>query len=149
MDWRGQSEEYLLSTNGSNSAGGGYYVLMPTDELYAYVPDANDDLIATLANSPVANFTEAPYSTYLAGGNVYNNPQLLYAAAPAFISDPLFNLKQQDGLATADVAADFNIRGQSEKYLLSSNGSNPAGGGYYVSCRPTNSTPMSRTPPTT
>ncbi len=129
FNMRGQFEKYLLSTNGSNAAGLGLYVLMPTEKLYAYVPDAANDLVATLANPPAADFTLPQYAGV---GNVYANPQLLYAATPAFINDPLFALKQQDGLTTSDLAQYFNFRQQAEKYLQSSNGSNPAGGGYYV-----------------
>ncbi len=118
---RGQDEKYLQSTNGSNSINGGYYVLMPTDKLYAW---DGDSLASTLANAPVANFTS--------DGPVYAEPSLLYAAQPAFVNDPLFNLKQQLGLTSGDITQAFNARGQDEKYLQSTNGSNSANGGYYV-----------------
>ena len=97
---------------------------MPTDKLYAYVSDASNDLVATLANAPVFDFT--PY------GPVYAEPNLLYAAKSAFVLDPVFNLKQADGLSTADQAQNFNARHEGENYLQSGNGSNPAGDGYYV-----------------
>ena len=132
---RDQSEKYLLSGNGSNPAGGGYYVLMPTDKLYAYVPDAANDLVATLAQLPVADFTASPYTQ---SGNVYNEPALLYAAAmpasPTVASNrgPLYDVQTQFGLTAPVIASAFNMRGQSEKYLLSTNGSNPSGAGYYV-----------------
>ncbi len=118
---RGQNEKYLLSANGSNLINGGYYILMPTDKLYAW---DGDSLATTLANAPVADFT--------ADGPVYAEPSLLYAAQLAFVNDPLFNLKQQLGLTSADIALAFNARGQNEKYLHSTDGSNSANGGYYV-----------------
>jgi hypothetical protein len=124
FNYRHQDEKYLVSGNGSNAAGSGYYVLMPNNLLYAFVSDANNDLVATLANAPVANL--APF------GPVYAEPSLLYSAQPALIGDPLFNLKQSLGLATADQAQAFNNRHQNEKYLQSSNSSNPAGSGWYV-----------------
>ena len=193
---------------------------MPTDKLYAYVPDAANDLTATLANAPVADFTQASYSAFLNGGNIYTTPSLLYASTgqvaavtatigasgvitltpnaafvgtvritatvsdgagdrhaklplhrqrrisdhhaghgqpsdgvvrhvdhdqfhadhvqqchvlpAATIDNPLFDIEQRYGLNTADITAAFNKRHESEKYLLSSNGSNPAGSGYYV-----------------
>jgi hypothetical protein len=118
---RGQKEKYLQSTNGSNPAGGGWYVLMPTDMLYAW---DGFSIATTIADPPVANFT--------ADGNVYAQPSLLYAAQPTVVNDPLFSLKQQLGLTLGDQAKYFNGRGQDEKYLQSTNGSNPAGGGWYI-----------------
>ena len=53
---RGQDEKYFLSTNGSNPANGGFYVLMPTDKLYAW---NGVSLATTLAPAPVADFTQA------------------------------------------------------------------------------------------
>ncbi len=44
-----------MSTNGGNANNSSYYVLMPTDKLYAYIKDANNDLTATLAQPPVFN----------------------------------------------------------------------------------------------
>ncbi len=137
FSFRHQDEKYFQSTNGSNAgANAGYYVLMPTDKLYAYVKDAANDLSATLANPPVADFTKAPYS---ATGNVYNTTALLYnAAAPtsptvASNSGPLYDLQTQLGLTIAVNPATINKSGvYDEKYLLSANGSNPAGGGQYV-----------------
>ena len=46
--------------------------------------------------------------------------------------DPLVDLQTQYGLNTPDVEGYFNFRGQNEKYLHSSNGSNAAGGGWYL-----------------
>ena len=43
---------------------------------------------------------------------------------------PLYDLQQQFGLVSPNVYDDAH--GQQEKYFHSSNGSNPAGGGYYV-----------------
>ncbi len=118
---RGQGEKYLQSANGSNSINGGWYVLMPSDKLYAW--DGNS-LATTLANAPIADFTS--------DGPVYAEPSLLYAAQPALVNDPLFNLEQQFGLTSADLTQAFNARGQDEKYLHSANGSNSANGGWYV-----------------
>ena len=47
---------------------------MPTDKLYAW---DGVSLATTLAKTPVADFTQAPYAGL---GNVYNNPALLYNA---------------------------------------------------------------------
>jgi hypothetical protein len=71
---RGQNEKYFLSTNGSNPAGGGWYILMPTDKLYAW---NGVSLSSTLATGLVADFTQSPYAGL---GNVYNNTALLYNA---------------------------------------------------------------------
>ena len=67
---RGQNEKYFLSTNGSNPASGGFYMLMPTDKLYAW---NGVSLASTLANGLVADFTQSPYAGL---GNVYNNTAL-------------------------------------------------------------------------
>jgi hypothetical protein len=141
---RHDGELYFQSTNGNNPAGSGFYVLMPTsnptysDQLFAYVPDAKKDLLSTLAGTPVANFGQAPYSTYLGGASVFANPALLdkapFPALPnvAVNQGELYNIKEQYGLNTPDIAADFNVRKANEKYFLSTNGSNPAGSGYFV-----------------
>jgi hypothetical protein len=127
---RGDSELYFQSTNGSNPAGMGYFVLMPTDKLYAYVPDAANDLAATLAQPAVIDFT--PY------GNVYANPKLLYnAAAPAAPETnadrgPLYDVQFEYGLTAPAITADFNQHGFSEEYFHSSNGSNAKNGGLFV-----------------
>ncbi len=132
---RGQNEKYFQSANGSNPAGSYYYVLMPTDKLYAYVKDAANDLAATLANKPVADFTQAPYSPT---GNVYNTTALLYNASaptsPTVASNrgPLYDIQIQFGLTISSNPATISQRGADEKYLQSANGSNAAGGGLYV-----------------
>ena len=122
---RGQNEKYLLSTNGHNSAGDGYYVLMPNGNVYAFVPGVLG-LESTLDQSPV--FSVAP--------SVYANPALLTGntGSPIVTSgtNPLYNLKIQYGLANPVIPADFNARQSNEQYLLSTNGSNPSGGGYFV-----------------
>ena len=46
--------------------------------------------------------------------------------------NPLYDLKAQLGLNNPPIAAAFNLRGSGEMYFHSSNGSNPAGSGYYV-----------------
>jgi hypothetical protein len=66
----------------------------------------------------------------LGGYDVVNNTKLLYQAQPTFVRDAIYNAKQKYGLYTADMY--FNSRGQSEKYLSSSNGSNAAGGGWFI-----------------
>jgi hypothetical protein len=50
--------------------------------------------------------------------------------AAIFRVDPLYNLKVQRGLDTP--GSHFNFRGRNEWYFQSSNGSNPAGMGWYV-----------------
>jgi hypothetical protein len=114
---RGLSEKYLQSSNGSNAANGGYYVLMPTGALLAW----NGVSIGT-----------SPQVADLSTTNAYSDPRLLTQAQAQFVNDPAYDAKTRYGLATADLTAYFNARGQAEKYLLSSNGSNPAGSGYYM-----------------
>ncbi len=117
---RGGDEKYFQSTNGSNAVNSGYYVLMPTGDLYAW---DGISLATTTAAAPVANL-----SSY----GVYTQPSLLYDALPAFVNDPVFAAKDQFGLTQPDIAAAFNARGGNEKYFQSTNGSNAAHGGYYV-----------------
>jgi subtilisin-like proprotein convertase family protein len=119
FNYRGLSEKYFVSSNGSNPAGGGYYVLMPTGLLYAWTGD-----IGTTLQPPAVAVAD------LSTTNAYNDTRLLYQAQPVIINDPVYDARQRFGLYTADTFFDF--RGQGEKYLLSGNGSNPAGGGYYV-----------------
>ena len=119
-----KNEWYYLSANGSNAVNGGYYVLMPNDMLYAW----NGSIGSTITQSAVFNFT--PYS------NVYQNPALLssavYPAIPTVLAanDYLYSIQQRFGLNTPDFG--YNYHGDKEVYFLSSNGSNAAGGGYYV-----------------
>jgi cyclophilin family peptidyl-prolyl cis-trans isomerase len=132
---RHDGEKYFLSSNGSNTAGSGLYVLMPPsnptygNELFAYVPDASNDLLSTLAGAPVAN---------LSAYGVFANTALLYRAQLAPIpvvptnQSPLYDLREQFGLSTPDIAADYNVRGANEKYFKSGNGSNAANGGFYM-----------------
>ena len=123
FNYRNAGEWYLQSSNGSNPAGGGYYVLKSDGNLYAF--DARDsntgNLNVTFVEPAVAN---------LFAYNVYANPSLLTTAQPAYIGDALYAIKYQFGLTTAAIA--FNYRTKGEWYFHSSNGSNPAGGGYYV-----------------
>jgi hypothetical protein len=49
----------------------------------------------------------------------------------ATVSTPLYALQQLYGLTAVDTSMN-NARGKHEKYLVSSNGGNPAGGGLYV-----------------
>ncbi len=120
------NEKYLQSANGSNAAGGGTYVLLPNDKLYAY---NGVSVATTIANAPVVDFSLPQYA---AAGNVWAEPNLLTAVHPAFVNNSIFNVQQVYGLTTADQTASFNLRGQSEKYLQSSNGSNPGGSNLYV-----------------
>ncbi len=122
MNNRGMDEVYFISSNGSNYAGANYYVLFPDGYLYPFVPDGTS-LSATLAQPPVAD---------LAAEGVYANNSLLYNAQPTTINDPVYNVKEMYGLTEADIASDYNVRGQSEKYFISTNGSNAANGGYYI-----------------
>ncbi len=117
---RGHFEKYFQSTSGSNAANGGYYVLMPTGNLYAW---DGISLATTTAGPVVANL-----SSY----GVYAQPSLLYDALPAFVGDPLFAAKDQFGLTNPDITAAFNARFEDEKYFQSTNGSNAANGGFYV-----------------
>ena len=79
LNKRGSQEKYFQSSNGSNSTGGGLYVLMPNNMLYAYVPDAANDLASTLAQPPVADFS--PYA------NVYATTTLLYQATVSSVTN--------------------------------------------------------------
>ncbi len=117
---RGGFEKYFQSTNGSNAFNGGFYVLLPNGDLYAW---DGISLATTTAATPVANL-----SSY----GVYAQPSLLYNALPVSIGDPLFAAKDQFGLTNPDITAAFNARGQQEKYFQSTNGSNAANGGFYV-----------------
>ena len=94
FNYRGQDEKYLLSNNGSNKAGGGWFVLMPNGNLYNYVPDANNDLNATLAASPLT--AVAP--------SIWYNPSLLTSntgvAMATSGTNPLYDLKISSGWST-------------------------------------------------
>ena len=128
FNYRGQLEWYFLSSNGSNPAGHGYYVLLPGNKLYAFnwadLP-VSSKLSATLMGTPT------DLSSF---GNPYGNPALLSNTQPAAVvllnRGPLFDIQAQFGLNTPAMA--FNYRGQSEWYLISSNGSNLANGGYFA-----------------
>ncbi|MEZ6142257.1 MAG: hypothetical protein R3B84_16990 [Zavarzinella sp.] len=111
----GQNERFYSSTNGT-----GLYFLMPNDQLFAW---DGLSISTSLLRPPVAN---------LSGTGAYNNPALLRDALPAYVNDPLFAVKDRYGLTKADLVAAFNVRGQNEKYFISTNGSNAANGGYYV-----------------
>jgi hypothetical protein len=71
---RGDQEEYLISGNGSNTAGGGYYILMPNGNLYAW---DGRSLATTLKATPVASL----------GVSYYQNPaQLVTPTWPGALS---------------------------------------------------------------
>ena len=133
--YQGSYIRIFQSSNGNNSANGGYYVLTPTDQLYAAVLDPNLDFSATLiAANLVADFTAAPYSPT---GNVYNDPALLYdAVAPAAPTvqtnrGPLYDVQQEFGLTTPDILHSWAYQGSYLRVFQSSNGSNAVNGGYY------------------
>ena len=71
LDFNKQSEYYFLSTNGSNAANGGVYVLLPDNRLYAW----DGAIGTTIAQQPIAD---------LSYFGVYANTALLSnATAPA------------------------------------------------------------------
>ena len=79
--YQGEYLRIFESSNDSNAANGGIYVLTPADQLYAAVLDPNLDLSATLTGANLAaDFTTALYDSL---GNVYSNPALLYDASLA------------------------------------------------------------------
>ena len=120
--YRGQNEKYLLSSNGSNAANGGYYILMPTGDIYAW---NGISIQSTILQTPINPLSADPA--------VYNNPLFSRAHTGAPLvsgTNPLYNLKVEFGLTSPAVG--FNLRGANEWYLHSSNGSNAANGGYYM-----------------
>jgi hypothetical protein len=112
-------EKYFKSTNGSNSAHNGLYTLLPNGQLYAWA----GSLAATLKSSPVAD---------LSSEGVYADTALLYKAQPTTINDPLYQLKEQLGLYTADTVSSKNALGMPVEVFHSGNGSNAAHGGTYI-----------------
>jgi hypothetical protein len=121
LNVRGEGEEYLVSNNGSNPGGGGYYVLFNNGNMFAYTPDAGGNLSQTVLNTAIS-----------VGSAAYGNPTLLTAATPgynpaAYAAEQAFDLQ-----GPSDPNFFFNSRGDQEKYLVSGNNSNPAGGGYYI-----------------
>jgi hypothetical protein len=141
FDTRGQKEWYFTSTNGSNAANGGLYMLLPGGTsgygmLYAWA----GTFASTKAGTPVADFNAPAYAR-----DVYAEPNLIpNAAAPtgagasasggeALTTDPatlaLAALRTKYGLVAS--ALPFNYRRASEYYFQSTNGSNAANGGYY------------------
>ena len=67
----GSNEKWLQSSNGSNAAHGGWYILLPNNTLLAW------DGTAHATGTEVADFTNDP--SY-GGVSVYNTPALLYNA---------------------------------------------------------------------
>ena len=124
----GQNEKYLLSNNGSNAANGGYYILMPTGNIYSWDGNLTSTLSTTPLPSPIAGqeTTTTP--------SVWYNPALLTnnTGQPIVTSgtNPLYDLSVQFGLTQPAFGLDFN--GANEEYFISNNGSNAANGGYYV-----------------
>ncbi|HZU38876.1 MAG TPA: invasin domain 3-containing protein, partial [Gemmataceae bacterium] len=117
---RGQGDKWLNSPN-SNTANGGWYVLMPTGNLYAWQKnDGSHSLIATLATTPVASNL----------GAAYTNPALLLNPALPYIAPAYAAQGQYAFTGTAPYA--YNSRGQGDKWVRSTNGSNAVNGGWYV-----------------
>ncbi len=114
----GAQEKYLVSGNGSNPSGGNYYVLLPNGNLYTWA----GSLPASEAGTPVAAL----------GAGVYAEPNvLLQAPVPrdptAFTTEQTLDLQAPPGANYF-----YNARGAHEKYLVSGDGYNPAGSGYYI-----------------
>ena len=59
LNSHGAQEKYLVSSNGSNPAGGGYYVLFPNGNMFAFAPDSNNDLLSTEAGTAISAGTPA------------------------------------------------------------------------------------------
>ena len=118
---RGAGEKYLVSGNGSNPTGGGYYILFPNGNLYAFTPDASNDLISTEAATATSVGTAA-----------YAAPALLTGATPGY-TPSVYNVEESLELQAPPGASNFfyNSNGAEEKYLYSST-SNTAAGGYYI-----------------
>ena len=117
------NERYFQSTNGSNPANSGYYVLYQ-NKLYTW-----DGAIGTTLVPSQQVFDFTPY------GNVSANPALLSSAYPAIPTVAanaglLYRVKEQFGLGTPDFGFDFNHA--DERIFLSGNNSNALNGGYYV-----------------
>ncbi len=121
LNARGAQEEYLVSGNGSNPAGSGYYILLPNGNMFAFVPDAKNDLLSTEAGAAIS-----------LGKAVYANPSELTLAAPAYNASAYDAEQSLDLQGPGDPNFFFNSRGYQEKYLVSDNGSNAAGAGYYI-----------------
>ncbi|MEZ6139568.1 MAG: cadherin domain-containing protein [Zavarzinella sp.] len=114
----GRQEFFFAATNNSNPVGGNYYFLMPDSKLYAW-----DGL-------SINTSLQLPAVADLAGTGAYSNPASIATSRPTVVRDPLFEAKDRFGLTRAPFA--FSFRGEQEWYFLSTNGSNAAGGGYYV-----------------
>jgi hypothetical protein len=93
---RGVQEEYLVSGNGSNPAGGGYFVLLPNGNLYAW--DGNLD--TSLANAPVASVPTL----------YYQNPGYLINATadPSVIAILQVVAQIPTSVQTTDITASIN-----------------------------------------
>ena len=91
---RGAEEKYLISGNGSNSAGGGYYLLMPNGNLYAWA----GSLSTTFAAAPVGS----------PGAAVYVNPALL-SSPPLAYNAAVYTAEQTFDL-TGPAFSQFAVR---------------------------------------
>jgi uncharacterized repeat protein (TIGR03803 family) len=124
---RGAGEKYLISTNGSNPAGSEYYVLVPEPG------SANPTSANLYAWTSANNLMSAEAGTAI-GVSVaaYNTPTLITNAQAPYNPTALAAQSMYDLKAPQTSNYFLNARGYGEKYLISGNGSNPAGGGYYV-----------------
>ena len=104
---RGYQEKYLVSGNGSNTGAGGYYVIMPNGNLYAWL---SNSMTTTLAADPVAQ----------PGTIAYADPTQLTAALPPY-NATASSIENGLDLQVPPGAGNYfvNSRGDQEKYLLS------------------------------
>ena len=109
---RGGEEKYLVSGNGSNPAGGGYYVLLPNGNLYAWT---GNSLTLSLTADPVAS----------AGVAAYANPSLLISPPVAY-NATVYDTEQSLALTGPALTT------PQYEYFVSANGSNAGHGGGYI-----------------
>ena len=109
---RGGEEKYLVSGNGSNPAGGGYYVLLPNGNLYAWT---GNSLALSLAADPVAS----------PGVAAYANPSLLISPPVAY-NATVYDTEQSLALTGPALTT------PQYEYFVSANGSNAGHGGGYI-----------------
>jgi hypothetical protein len=116
---RGAQENYLVSGNGSNPAGGGYYFIEPNGNMYAW------------DNSSVSTSESSPNAAITVGTAAYYDPALITSSSAPYIPFAYSTEQSLELKAPPGPNYFYNARGAQEKYLVSGT-SNPAGGGYYV-----------------